>query len=54
MPVPEAGVKLAVKIMDWPKAEGLADELTVTPATALETVCIKNGDVDAALLTSPL
>jgi hypothetical protein len=53
-PVAEAGVRFAVKVTVWPKVEGFADELTVTPAGALLTVWVNTADVLAELFASPL
>jgi hypothetical protein len=45
---------VAVKVTDWPKTEGLADEVTVVVVLAWLTVWVKAGDVLGLKLVLPL
>ena len=55
VPVPGAvGVTVAVKVTDWPKTEGLTEEITTVVVPALLTVCVKFAEVLVLKLTSPL
>ena len=54
VPVAEGGVTAAVNVTAWPAIEELTEELTVTPAVTLLTVCAKAAEVLALELASPL
>ena len=44
---------VAVKVMDWPKALGLAEELSAVVEEAWLTVCVSAAEVLVAKLLSP-
>ena len=55
VPVPGAvAITVAVKVTDWPKTEGLTEEITTAVVLALLTVCVKLAEVLVLKLTSPL
>ena len=55
VPAPGAVAEIvAVKVTDWPKTEGFADELTAVPVLAMFTVCVKSAEVLALKLLLPL
>src|SRR6266498_138064 len=55
VPEPGAtGVTVAVKVIDWPKQDGLAEEVTAVVVFALFTVCVKLGEVSVLKFPSPL
>ena len=55
VPVPGAvAVTMAVKVTDWPKTEGLPEELTAVVELALLTVWVRVDELLALKLPSPL
>ena len=55
VPVPGAvAVTVAVKVTDWPKTEGLADEVTAVVGLDLLTVCVSVDELLTLKLPSPL
>ena len=50
----EVAVTVAVKVTDWPKTDGLADEVTTVVVLALLTVCVRVDELLALKLASPL
>src|ERR1039457_6433421 len=55
MPDAGAGARtLAVRVMFWPAPEGLADEVSTTPAAPTLTVCVRPAVVEPVKLASPL
>ena len=53
VPVADVGLTAAVKNIDWPQLEGLADELKVAVVEALLTVWVKIDEVLALYTASP-
>ena len=54
--IPEPGmlaVTVAVKVTDWPNADGLAEDTTVEVVVPWSTACVTIGDVLAMKSTSP-
>jgi hypothetical protein len=55
VPPPGAtAVTVAVKVTDWPKFEGLSDDVTTEDVDALFTTCVREGDVLVVKLASSL
>ncbi len=54
VPAPGAtAAMVAVNVTDWPKTEGLADDVTVVVVAAWLTVCESNGEVLPLKFASP-
>jgi hypothetical protein len=50
----DVAVTVAVKVTDWPKTEGLADEAIAVVVLALLTVCVRVDELLELKLPSPL
>ena len=55
VPAPGAlAVTVAVKVTDWPKTDGLADEVRTVVVASLFTVWVNDGDALPVKFVSPL
>ena len=54
VPVPVAGDSVALKVTDWPTADGFKDDVKVVDDASLFTVWVRTAEVLPAVLASPL